>query len=185
MDLPRPAGPTSGMRCTFSQYIRPRVVKIRMYACVDAMKTWVRKSSSRVRIPSRPLPPRRWLRYCVTAVRLMYPVLLTVMATSSSAIRSSMLKSPSASMISVRRSSPYDSRTSRSSSTTISISSASLCRMARSRSIVRCRSANSSSTFCRSSPVRRLQLHVENGLRLNLAERKIGDQAEAGLRRRL
>src|SRR5256885_3944237 len=74
----------------------------------------------------------------------MYPVLLPVIAMSSSAIRSSMLSSPDSSMISVRRSSPYLSRTSFSSSTMICISRRSLARIARSRSIVCSRSASSS-----------------------------------------
>ena len=66
-----------------------------------------------------------------------------------------MPRSPSSSRISVRRPSPYASRTPRSSETTISISSVSLSRMARSRTIVLTRSASSSTIFWRSSPVSR------------------------------
>ena len=67
-----------------------------------------------------------------------------------------MLSSPdSPSMISVRRSSPYFVRTSFSSSTMICISSRSLARIARSRSIVFSSSASSSRIFCRSRPVSR------------------------------
>ena len=70
-------------------------------------------------------------------------------------MRSSIRKSPSASMISVRRLSPCFSRVARSSSMTIFINSASLARIARSRSIVVSNSASSSRIFCRSNPVSR------------------------------
>ena len=77
------------------------------------------------------------------------------MATSSSAIRSSISKSPSASTISVRRASPYFSWVSLSSLTTISINNVSLARIARRRSMVFINPANSSTIFCRSNPVNR------------------------------
>ena len=54
-----------------------------------------------------PRPPRRWVRYVFNAVRLIYPLCVTVITTSSSAIISSIEKSVSRGRISVRRSSPY------------------------------------------------------------------------------
>ena len=56
--------------------------------------------------PCTPFPPRFWLRYRSVLVRLAYPVSVIVTTTSSRAIRSSSLTSPSAATMRVRRSSP-------------------------------------------------------------------------------
>src|SRR2546425_569473 len=54
-----------------SQWTLPRFVKERRYECVEATKRAATMSSSFVSMPVTPLPPRRWLRYASTWVRLM------------------------------------------------------------------------------------------------------------------
>ncbi len=58
IDLPLPAAPTSGISYTFSQYTRPVFVKHSRYACVESTSSCATKSSSRVFMPIRPVPPR-------------------------------------------------------------------------------------------------------------------------------
>ena len=69
--------------------------------------------------PRTPLPPRFWARYRSVRVRLAYPVSVIVTTTSSRAMRSSSVTSPSAGMMRVRRSSPYFSTISASSALTL------------------------------------------------------------------
>ncbi|SKV49556.1 Uncharacterised protein [Mycobacteroides abscessus subsp. abscessus] len=95
------------------------MVKNRIQSCVEHTKKCLTMSSCFRPAPCTPLPPRFWLRYRSVLVRLAYPVSVMVTTTSSRAMRSSSATSPSAEMMRVRRSSPYFSVISASSSLTM------------------------------------------------------------------
>ena len=88
-------------------------------------------------------------------------------------------------MISVRRSSPNFSRTAFSSSTTSCISSSSLERIARSRSIVFISSSELVEDLLALEAGQPLQLHVEDRLRLELRQLELRHQAVARFGRAL
>ena len=61
----------AGMACTFELKTRPRLVKNSTQSCVPATSRCSTASSSTVRAPMMPLPPRIWRRYVASGWRLM------------------------------------------------------------------------------------------------------------------
>ena len=96
---------------------------------MDAVKTSVTVSSSRVVMPFFPMPPLLWALYSLTGVLFKYPLRVRVKTHCSSSMRSSMSISSSTSWISVFRSSPYFSAMAVSSSFKMDFSSPSSERM--------------------------------------------------------
>ena len=68
--LPRACGAAKGRRQTFSLYTCPLDEKNSTGVCVEATNSRETKSSSRVCMPERPLPPRFCARYVDSGTRL-------------------------------------------------------------------------------------------------------------------